>query len=423
MMKNLKRLRPRAADLEEITPMEEDDIVKDQDTSEQLPSPPTDRRSRIMGIGQIVLVLALMVAAIYFSRAPSTPVTSGGMNAAPPGDVAPAQNATVITPIASVNQVIVEGNGAVGVASYIDLVPQITGRIAQLAPSMQVGGAFTAGQVLLVLEQEEFLLLLRQALADVEVQRANLELQQARSDAAVSNYGLINPGKEVPSLVALRPQIAQARAQLRAAQSRADIAQLNLQRTEFSLPFDGMITQSSAQVGQLVSSGKTFGQAYALGSVELTVPITQTDLAQIAPAAKRKVQVVTGNKRMVASIDRVSAELDSRSRFARVFVSLPQSADQPPGGLKPGMFADVIIQGPRHDNSLVLPEAAMQANGSIWFVRGGELQQLQPTVLGSNLEGIVVRGFDIGEGIVVGSLPGAVTGMAITPTPYLQSGS
>jgi hypothetical protein len=172
-----------------------------------------------------------------------------------------------------------------------------------------------------------------------------------------------------------------------------------------------------------VSSGKTFGQAYALGSVELTVPIAQTDLVQIAPAVKRQVQVVTGNKRMIASIDRVSAELDSRSRFARVFVSLPQSADQPPASLKPGMFADVIIQGPRHDNSLVLPEAAMQANGSIWFVRGGELQQLQPTVLGSNLEGIVVRGFDIGEGIVVGSLPGAVTGMAITPTPYLQSGS
>lgn len=39
MMKNLKRLGPRAADLEEITPMEEDDIVKDQDTSEQLTSP------------------------------------------------------------------------------------------------------------------------------------------------------------------------------------------------------------------------------------------------------------------------------------------------------------------------------------------------------------------------------------------------
>lgn len=423
MMKNLKRLRPQAADLEEITPIEEDDIVKDQSTSEQLTPPPYERRSRIIGIGQIVLVLALMVAAIYFSRAPSMPVTSGGMNAAPASDSAPAQNAIVITPITSVNQVIVEGNGAVGVASYIDLVPQITGRIAQLAPSMQVGGAFKAGEVLLVLEQEEFSLLLRQALADVEVQRANLELQQARSDAAVSNYGIINPGKEVPSLVALRPQIAQARAQLRAAQSRADIARLNLKRTEFSLPFDGMITQSSAQVGQLVSSGRTFGQAYALGSVELTVPIARADLAQIAPAEKREVSVVTGSKSFEASIDRVSAELDSRSRFARIFISLPQFADQPPDGLMPGMFADVTIHGPRHDNSLVLPEAAMQANGSIWFVRGGELQQLQPTVLGSNLEGIVVQAFDIGEGIVVGNLPGAVTGMAISPTPYLQGGN
>ena len=54
-------------------------------------------------------------------------------------------------------------------------------------------------------------------------------LQVAKSDAAKANYALLNPGKSVPSLVALTPQIAQAEAQLAAARSRAAIAALDLE--------------------------------------------------------------------------------------------------------------------------------------------------------------------------------------------------
>jgi multidrug efflux pump subunit AcrA (membrane-fusion protein) len=269
-----------------------------------------------------------------------------------------------------------------------------------------------------VIEQDEFTLKLRQAAAEVEVQRANLQLQQAKSDAAVQNYGLINPDKRVPPLVALGPQIAQAQAQLQAAISREDIAKLELQRTRFSLPFDGMITESSAQLGQLLSNGKAFGQAYALDSVELVAPIAQSDLTQLAPIANRPVLIFVGGNQFEAFIDRVGAELDPRSRFAKVYIPLTaaqlQEASEGRELLKPGMFADLVIEGPAHQNSLVLPEAALQANGSLWVVRSGQLQSVQPTVLGRNADGIVVAGFDIGEGIVIGSIAGADDGAPVS---------
>ena len=289
-----------------------------------------------------------------------------------------------------------------------------------MAPAMAVGGAFAAGAVLVELEQEEFLLQLRQSRADVEVQIANLQLQQAKSDAAVRNYALVNPNKTAPSLVALRPQIAQAKAQLRAAQSRADIAQLHLQRTRFSLPFDGMITQSSAQIGQLISSGKSFGQAYALNSIELVIPISQSDLAQIAPVENRRVQILADGQRFDAVIDRSSAELDSRSRFARLYVPLPRNTTGSALKLKPGMFADVIIQGPEHPNSLLIPEAALQSRDTLLYVRGGMLREHQPVVLGRNPEGIVIEGFDLGEGIVIGSVSGVSAGVPVQTSPFVS---
>ena len=419
MLKSLKKIRPSAQSDNEVMPSTTD---LEPTSDARVPATPetASKRSRIVGTLQILLVLLLMAVAVYYSRAPSAPASVQGMAGMAAADVTPAPNVAIITPLPGSHRVAVAGNGAVGVSSNVDLVTQVTGRIARMAPAMAVGGAFAADAVLVELEQEEFLLQLRQSRADVEVQIANLQLQQAKSDAAVSNYALVNPNKAVPSLVALRPQIAQAKAQLRAAQSRADIAQLNLQRTRFSLPFDGMITQSSAQIGQLISSGKSFGQAYALNSVELVIPISQSDLAQIAPVKNRRVQILADGQRFDAVIDRASAELDSRSRFARLYVPLPQNTTGSALKLKPGMFADVIIEGPEHPNSLLIPEAALQTGATLLYVRGGTLQEHQPVVLGRNPEGIVIEGFDLGEGIVIGSVSGVSAGVPVQTSPFVS---
>ena len=417
----LKRLKTKTFSIESEPLPAHADPLEWEDAVEVEPSADaggTSSRGRLIGSLQVFLVLLLMAAAIYYSRAPATPTSTGGMSSPLVADAAPLASVTVITPIAGVHQVTVTANGSVGVTTYVDLIPQVSGRISQLAPSLAVGGRFRAGETLAVVEQDEFLLKLRQAAADVEVQRANLQLQQAKSDAAVQNYALINPNRNVPALVALGPQIAQAQAQLQAAKSREDIAKLELQRTRFTLPFDGMITRSSAQLGQLVSNGKAFGQAYATDSVELVAPIAQSDLAQIAPVGNRRVQVFIAGNQFEASIDRVGAELDPRSRFAKVYIPLSQTMLENTDGaddlLKPGMFADLVIEGPAHANSLLLPEAALQGSGAIWVVRGGRLQDVQPTLLGRNADGIVVAGFDIGEGIVIGSIAGAQAGTSVS---------
>ena len=417
----LKRLKTKTFSIESEPLPAHADPLKWEEAVEVEPSTDaggTSSRGRLIGSLQVVLVLLLMAAAIYYSRAPATPTSAGGMSSPLVVDAAPLASVTVITPIAGVHQVTVTANGSVGVTTYVDLIPQVSGRISQLAPSLAVGGRFRAGETLAVVEQDEFLLKLRQAAADVEVQRANLQLQQAKSDAAVQNYALINPNRNVPALVALGPQIAQAQAQLQAAKSREEIAKLELQRTRFTLPFDGMITRSSAQLGQLVSNGKAFGQAYATDSVELVAPIAQSDLAQLAPVENLRVQVFIAGNQFEASIDRVGAELDPRSRFAKVYIPLSltmlKNTDGADDLLKPGMFADLVIEGPAHANSLLLPEAALQGSGAIWVVRGGRLQDVQPTLLGRNADGIVVAGFDIGEGIVIGSIAGAQAGTPVS---------
>ena len=153
------------------------------------------------------------------------------------------------------------------------------------------------------------------------------------------------------------------------------------------------------------------------------VPIAQSDLAQIAPVKNRRVQILTSGQRVDAIIDRASAELDSRSRFARLYVPLPQDATGSTSTLKPGMFADVIIQGPEYQNSLVIPEASLQAGDKLLYVRGGTLREHRPNILGRNPQGIVIDGFDSGEGIIIGTVSGISVGMPVATIPFMSQDS
>ena len=364
-------------------------------------------RGKLVGALQIGGIIVVIALAVIVSRAPSTPVAESA-SFTRPAVVSDVTQVRVAQPQAQPFQIAVTANGSISVRNYIDLSPQVSGRVESISPSLRVGGAFKAGETLLMLDQQDFKLRLAQAQADVASAQSTLLLQQAKSDAAIANYALLHPGKKVPALVALVPQIAQAKAQVAAAQSRADAAQLDLSRSSFRLPFDGKVTRSNAEVGQLLNAGASFGQVFALDAVELVVPLPPDDLALITPAVGRKVLLQDGQVTRNATIERVSAELDPRSRFAKAFVPLTMDSS-----LQPGTFVDVQIQGAKLQDALQVPESATQANGSLWYVRDNQLLRYDPVVIGRNQQGSIIQPFDYGQGIVLGAVPGATSGQDV----------
>ena len=87
------------------------------------------------------------------------------------------------------------------------------------------------------------------------------------------------------------------------------------------------------------------------------------------------------------------------------------------------MFADVIIQGPEYQNSLVIPEASLRAGDKLLYVRGGTLREHRPNILGRNPQGIVIDGFDSGEGIIIGTVSGISVGMPVATIPFMSQDS
>ena len=368
------------------------------------PSTPAWRR---LGWVQILVIAALVLLAFLFARSRGgdpPPVFTAGRVEAPPPLV------RVVAPVVSATPLRVEATGSVGVRNYVALTPQVGGRVVSLSPSLKSGGAFDAGETLLVIDRRDFELANDQAQADMATAAADLMLREAESDAAKANYALLHPQADVPPLVAKAPQIAQARARLDAARARAGVAALELQRTAFSLPFAGRVKESTAEVGQVLARGQPFGQAFALDALEVAAAVSAEDLARLDGAAGRSAVVRSGEGAFAAQVDRVSAELDSRSRFATLYLTFAENDALP----TPGTFVDVVIDGPRLADTFVLPEAAEQIGGAVWLVADGVLRSFTPRTVGRTEAGWVVAAFDAAEGVVLGAVPAARAGLPVT---------
>ena len=364
------------------------------------------------GVLQIAAIVLITLIAIYYSQAPSEEeaIENIGIKVGKPrGDSTP--YVSIAMPKATENAIEVRGTGSIVVRNSVDLVTEVTGRVIWVAPSFRRGGSFKANERLLQIDPKDFQLALAQANADKLSAESNYQLTKAQSEAAISNYAILNPGVEVPPLVAKTPQLEQAQAQIAAASAREEIAQLDLSRTNFSLPFNGRVVDSQAEIGQLLNRGQRFGEAFDIESIEASVPISPKDLEILKPAVGRTAQVSLGKTTLQATVARVSPNLDERTRFAQLYLKLERTAN-----LYPGSFIDVVVNGPTLKNTILLPESAEQINESIWVVKNKTLTKVTPNFINRQVQGIITDNFEIEDGIVLGTVPGAKEGMSVTTT-------
>jgi RND family efflux transporter MFP subunit len=366
------------------------------------------KKKPVIGILQILAVIVLMALAFIYSREPdkaadAPPVQNESFGAAP---LAPL--VSVLQPTITSGQIDVSSTGSVAVRSYVTLASQVSGRVVATSPSLRSGGRFSAGETLVSLEQKDFTLALAQVEADVRSAQATLELSQAEASAAIANYKILNPKGDVPPLVAKAPQVAQAQAQLQAAIARRDIQQVNLDRSVFSLPFSGRVVESSADEGQILSAGQSFGRVYANDAVEVVITLAPEDIAKLSPLENRVATITADGVAFEGRIDRVAAERDMRSRFSQVFLTTASNLP-----LIPGTFVSVKLSGSPIANTILLPETALQVGQSVWVVQNDVISKVSANVLGRSNGKVLVEAFDYAEGVVIGSVPGARNGLAV----------
>ncbi|MDE0093955.1 MAG: efflux RND transporter periplasmic adaptor subunit [Gammaproteobacteria bacterium] len=361
----------------------------------------------IFGVLQILAVVLFVIAVFLFSSAPSSDDASieqeslGNLNTE-------ARAVVVIAPTASSIQLSLSTTGEVYARSEVPMIPQVNGIVEWVSPALRDGGSFTSNEPLMRIDPTDLELALDQAEANLETALANQELKEAESYSAQENWRLLHPEEPVPVLVSKAPQLRQARAAIQVAEVAVELADLNLARTSFELPFSGRVKETRLGVGQLVTRGQSFGTAYALDAIEIRVPVSEVELAKLVPTAGRTGVVSIHSKLFNVVVDRVSAQLDQRSRATDVFLTISDPHD-----LVPGQFVNVMLEGRTENNVYRIPQAAEQAGSKLWIVQDGMLQEVVPVILSREDNELIISAFDYGDGLVVGAVTNAYTGMKV----------
>ena len=321
--------------------------------------------------------------------------------------------------------VVVVGHGEVTAKVAVDVVPQVSGQVVEVHPSLVAGGFFSAGEPLVVIDPRDYELALGRAEAAVARALVTLEREQAEAEVARREWDDLHPGEEAPGLVLREPQIRQAEAELAAAEADLEVARLNLERTRVRLPFDGVVVSESVDPGQFVAPGNRLATVYGTDVVEVRVPLPTDELEWIeVPARGRgagaRAEIRTGpsgsDSTWQGRVTRMEAVVDPSSRMVHVVIEVedPYRASDNRPALLPGTFVDVRIFGRTLADVARIPRFAVREGGRAWVFDDGRLRIRDLEIVRADREqALVGQGLASGELLIVSSLDAVTDDMVV----------
>ncbi|UGB38497.1 efflux RND transporter periplasmic adaptor subunit [Frateuria soli] len=211
------------------------------------------------------------------------------------------QTATAAAPAGGDAGAVLQATGYVTARRQATVSAQITGTLTDVL--IEEGDHVTRGQVLARLEDSAYRANLDAAQASAravlaQVTQLQAQLGQARHDAArqdaLVGRGLVarQAAEQAHTQVdALAAQLNAQRRQAEAAQAQAKVAKVNFDYTVVRAPFDGVVTDKAAQVGEIISplsAGGGFtrtgvGTIVDMDSLEVDVDVNEAYIGRVKP--------------------------------------------------------------------------------------------------------------------------------------------
>lgn len=385
--------------------------------------PVTTQLSRLLPVGILLLGIAIAYAVMQ-----SSPKPKGRA----PADLKPMVDITVVAPGSHRPQWV--AGGTVRAAEQLSLQARVSGEVVALNSMATPGALLKKGDWLAQIDQSDYQLdvetqkaLLVQADSDLALERGQQLLAREEFELAGSN---LSP--EDKSLVLREPQIAAAQAQQEKVKADLAKAQLDLQRTRISMPFDGQLIDRHISRGSQVNTNAPLYDVVNTERfwLEVKVPrhfirwLDKDSLAQI-----RQPNAWQADEYRQAKVLNIRPDVDSSDRQVKVILEI----DDPLALKNPGKpqllvndFVEVTLYGTQLDNTYALSPAWIYNHDSIWWVNSdNELQQFSLDIVFSGREDILVNAMpEANSRIVTNRMDFAAPGLAVTPRqPSLPEGS
>jgi len=306
---------------------------------------------------------------------------------------------------------VIEAVGSLEPVEEVMISSRVPGRIEHF--ELEVGDAVEADQVVITLEQQEFILAVEQAeaafrTAKARLEGANLAWNRVKSLGAqdIASSEQLDTARNVVEI---------AESVVEEAKANLAVAQDQLTDSVIHAPFSGNVAGTMVNPGERVQPGQPLLHIVNLEQVEVDVTVSERRVSEVQLNQPVAVTVDGFPGRTFAGhVHRISPTIDPVSRTFVVTVQLPNND----AALRPGMFARTEIEVGRHEDTLLIDRKAIIEIGGelrVVRVRDGRAQRLE--VAGGYQYGDIVEildGLEIDDVCVTDGAFGIANGAAVS---------
>ena len=325
-------------------------------------------------------------------------------------------------------QVDIESYGIISPRTQSFLVSSVNGQITEISDKLREGSFFQKGDVLLKIDDRDYLADVKIAEADLADAQQALAEELALSEQALKDWKNLGNDTEPNDLVLRKPQQEAARARLNSARASLTKAKLSLERTEIIAPYDGRVLEKLVDLGQVTNVNTQVAEVYATDYFEVRLPIRTADLKYLdlpktfsnGQTTESEAQTYVFSSLTESPIPwtgrlvRTESAIDNDARQLHVVAQIdkPFAFDIPERQpLKIGEYVNAEIQGKVVNDAIVIPTESIYQNSYVYIIDEGVIKRQKISISWQNDEStIIASGLDNGDRVVVTSLGQVASG-------------
>lgn len=303
-------------------------------------------------------------------------------------------------------QVRLSTQGIVKPHSETSLTPRVSGRITAISPKFENGSFFEKDEVLLELDSTDFEAALAAAEARLARSEAALAQEEARAEQALLDWNDLDYEEPPTDLVLRKPQLKEARANVKASTAELSDAERNLTRTKVRAPYRGRVKERLVGLGQSVSPGTKLGDIFSIDFAEIRLPLSTRELSYIdlpnnpgdkpVPVTLIDALATENPATWEAQVVRTEGTLDEKSRklFVIARIDDPFALQNPEApSLRIGQPMRAILPGKIIPNVFVIPRLSLRRPDEIVVIEPKDLTLKKQTIVSiwSDADHLIVR--------------------------------
>ncbi|WP_299248429.1 efflux RND transporter periplasmic adaptor subunit [uncultured Aquimarina sp.] len=310
---------------------------------------------------------------------------------------------------------LVEATGILHAKEKIELYSEVQGVIQQTNTAFKIGNRFRKGQALIVMDSKEHAAQIKSARSDLMNQIAamlpDMEIDypdiSKKWGTYLENLTVNSKTPELPEFSSNEEKLFVSGKNIYSAYYNIINLEERLSKYHINAPFNGIVTESTINVGTLIRSGQKIGEFTDDSNFELHLAIPASDNKYLKKGISVHLKTIDNSQSFIGKITRINGKINQDTQSVNVIVEVSNEDLKDGQYLKAQIDGDDLIDVFKIDNALIL-------ENNMVYVVNNKLLELRPIrIVNHQGDTSVISGLESGNLIVTQSIANAYPGMPI----------